>query len=308
MRCPITYEPIPEGRYSRRGLRLLSPRLRDLRAFPFTAEEQRAEAARRAGRMSIQGVQPKLSAILDVPRQTFVPVDTKGRYILKLPQETYPELPANEDVTMRLAAAAGISTPLHGLLYARDESLTYFIRRFDRVGRTGKLPVEDFAQLAGRSRDTKYDSSMEQVAQLIGEYTSFPAVERVSLFRLTLFNFLTGNEDMHLKNFSVMTEADRVRLSPAYDLVNTTLAMGGAPEEIALPLRGKKRNLTHTDLVQYFGAGRLELPPVVISRVLADLAAAQHQWSALLAASFLSPPLQAGYERILQERARRLFV
>ena len=102
---------------------------------------------------------------------------------------------------MRLAAAGGVAVPLHGLMYAKDGSLTYFIKRFDREGRKGKLAVEDFAQLMGRSRDTKYDGSMEKVAQVVETHCTFPAIEKIKLFRLTLVNFLLGNEDMHLKKF-----------------------------------------------------------------------------------------------------------
>src|SRR4030042_3559984 len=105
---------------------------------------------------------------------------------------------------MRLAAIAGLEVPLHGMVYARDGSLTYFIRRFDRVRRKGKLATEDFAQLQGKSRDTKYDSSMEQVTRTIEEFCTFLLIEKAKLFRLTIFSFVVGNEDMHLKNFSLI--------------------------------------------------------------------------------------------------------
>ena len=173
-RCPITYEEIPDGKYSLRGLHRLSRQLSALEPLPYTAEEQRLEAVRRATRMSIQGVQPKLSARLNVSAQTFEVVDLHGQYILKPPSEIYPEVPENEDLTMRLATLAGIEVPLHGMVYSRDGSLTYFIRRFDRNGRGAKLAVEDFAQLQGRTRDTKYDSSMEQVANTVSESAHFP--------------------------------------------------------------------------------------------------------------------------------------
>src|SRR5205807_127794 len=100
----------------------------------------------------------------------------------------YPGLPENEDLTMRLAEQVGIEVPLHGMIYAADKTLSYFIKRFDRAGRSGKLAVEDFAQLSGASRDTKYESSMEKVARVIEEFCTFPALEKVKLFRLTIFN------------------------------------------------------------------------------------------------------------------------
>jgi serine/threonine-protein kinase HipA len=251
-RCPISYEP-GESRYSAKGLKLLSRQLTNLQDLPFSAGELRQEAAARAGKMSIQGVQPKLSARLRIKEQRFEIVDLGGTYILKPQLDNYQEVPENEDLTMRLAGLAGIEVPLHGLLYGVDGAMTYFVKRFDRTGRKGKRHVEDFAQLSGQTRDTKYRSSMEQVTGLIETYCTFPAVEKPKLFRLTLFCFLTGNEDMHLKNFSVMRHKDVISLSPAYDLLNTTIVVSSPHEELVLPINGKKNRLGRQDLVDYFG-------------------------------------------------------
>lgn len=92
-------------------------------------------------------------------------------------------------------------------------------------GQRGKVPVEDFAQLAGLSRDTKYDYSMEKLVRLVDNYYTIPAVEKIKLFKLVIFNFLTGNEDSHLKNFSIITDNNQTRLSPCYDLVNSTIEL-----------------------------------------------------------------------------------
>jgi serine/threonine-protein kinase HipA len=305
-RCLITCEEIPAGmHYSRKGLRLLSPRLKNLRPIPYSAGEQRQEAIARASKMSIQGVQPKLSSRLNVKGEMFEIVDSGGEYILK-PQSTYHQVPENEDVTMRLAASIGINTPLHGLLYSKDDSLTYFIKRFDREGRR-KIAVEDFAQLSGKTRDTKYDSSMEQVASVIETYCTFPLVEKVKLFRLTLFNYLIGNEDMHLKNFSLITKENKTGLSPAYDLVNTTIAVGSASEEIALPIDGRKRNLSRSLLVNYFGRDRLGLTDPVVDDVLAALNGAIHEWREVINVSFLSDGAKKQYGDLLEKRAGKLF-
>src|SRR5208282_995547 len=115
-----------------------------------------------------------------------------------------------------------------------------------------KVGVEDFSQLLGHTRDTKYESSMEKLIPVLEKHATFPLLEKIKLFRLVLFNFLVGNEDMHLKNFSLIRDKQRVELSPAYDLINTTIAIH-AKEEIALPLRGKKSRLTSTDLIDYYG-------------------------------------------------------
>ncbi|HEX4044769.1 MAG TPA: HipA domain-containing protein, partial [Gammaproteobacteria bacterium] len=236
-RCPITYEPIQDQEnYSQRGLRLLSPQLKNLWPLQLSASEQRMEAIARAGKMSIQGVQTKLSAQLRIKEQHFEIVDKNGHYILKTPSEYFPELPENEAITMSLATTIGLDVPVHGLIYAKDNSMTYFIKRFDRVGHNKKLAIEDFTQLSGLDRNTKYDSSMEKVANIISAFCTFPKVEFVKLFKLTLFNFLIGNEDMHLKNFSLIVRNQIVSLSPAYDLLNSTIAQENSKEEIALPL------------------------------------------------------------------------
>lgn len=308
-RCPITYALLGDdavGLYSRGGLRSLARALERLEDLDTSAEEQRREATIRVAKMSIQGVQPKLSARLHIKEGRFEIVDRGGEYILKPQSDLYSHLPENEDLTMHLASAAGIEVPTHGLVRSRDGSWTYFIRRFDRLPRGRKLAVEDFAQLESRSRDTKYDSSMEKVARVLDRYATFPAVERLELFTRTIFCFLTGNEDMHLKNFSLLTRDGRTGLSPAYDLVNSTLALPGATEEMALPLRGKKSRLIREDLVDYYGAERLALPPAAIEDVLARLARALPEWHRLIEASFLPQDAREAYAKLVRERCGRM--
>ena len=243
-RCPITYQLCGNNLYSKAGLRLLNVRLNDLAIFPFSAKEQRVEASRRMKRMSIQGVQPKLSGVLNIKNQTFDIVDINGRFIIKPQSELYTQLPENEDVTMRMAKLVNIETPLHGLVYSKDNSLSYFIKRFDRLGKNRKLPLEDFAQLAEASRDTKYDYTIEKMIKLLEEYCTFPIIEKYKFFRLVLFCFLTGNEDMHLKNFSLITRKYKVEFSPAYDLLNSTIALDGAEEEDGIDVSWEKKRIS----------------------------------------------------------------
>ena len=302
--CPITYE-MCAGKYSPQGLKKLSRSLRKLQDLPYTAADQIFEAARRAPKMSIQGIQPKLSAILNTRKNGFEISDTGGRYILKPQNPQYPHLPENEDLSMRLAAAAGIPVPLHGLIYSKDGSLTYFSKRYDRAGEK-KIAVEDFSQLLGLSRDTKYDASMEKVVQVIDRYCTFPAVEKVKLFRLTLVNFLIGNEDMHVKNFSLMTRDGKVELTPAYDILNTTIVLSNPKEEIALPVKGKKNELDSNTLIDYFGQARLGLTPKSISSVMKDLHDAAALWDKLIGVSFLPEDMKREYRLLLEERCGKL--
>jgi len=300
--CPITYTPCGDSQYSEAGLRLLSPELRLLNEFEYTAEEQRREAYNRASKMSIQGVQPKLNARLSIKDGKFNIVDTGGRYILKPQHQLYPEMPQNEDLTMRLASETSLDVPLHGLIWSKDRTLTYFIKRFDRRGQNDKVPVEDFAQLAGMSRETKYDYSMEKIVTVIDTFCTFPSIEKVTLFKLTLFNYLVGNEDMHLKNFSIITIDGKVRLSPCYDLVNTTIEFKKQEEEIALPLKGKKKGLTRRVLVDYFGKERCGLTVKSIDKVLETISLAVPKWTEMINISFLSGEMKEKYHKLLGTR------
>lgn len=305
-RCPITYEPLMgDEKYSQKGLSLLSPRLSFLKDFPWSAEEQRVEGRKQAHKISIQGVQPKLSAILNVKESAFEISDIGGTYILKPQNDLYRELPENEDLSMRLAACVGIETPLHGLIHCKDGSFTYFIKRFDRFGKGDKRPLEDFAQLSGATRETKYDYTMEKLVPLLDRFCAFPAIEKRKLFFRTVFNFLIGNEDMHLKNFSLITRDGKVELSPSYDFLNSTIALENAQEEIALSLRGKKRKLNRSDF-DYFGGDRLELNDFILGEAYSTFQDRWLEWQRLIESSFLSETMKGNYLALVKERGNRL--
>lgn len=306
-RCPITYEPCGDQLYSERGLRLLSPSLKLLSPLKYTTDELLAEAFKRAPKISIQGVQPKLSAILNIKEGKFDLVDIHGRYILKPQHNFHPEVPQNEDLTMRLASTIGLDTPMHGMLYSSDLSLTYFIKRFDRKGQRDKVHVEDFAQLAGKDRDTKYNFSMEGLVNLIDQYCTFPIIEKAKLFKMTIFNFLTGNEDMHLKNYSIIMLDNKVQLSPSYDLLNTTIILESNSEEIALPLDGKKRNLKRLHLVDYLGRERCGLTDKTITKTLDDIKNQLPGWFPMIDISFLSDRMKEKYTMLLEKRIKVVF-
>ncbi|MBS4032951.1 MAG: HipA domain-containing protein [Ignavibacterium sp.] len=305
--CPITYEPCGDKKYSEKGLKLLSRNLTNLEDFPFTQEEQLREAAARASKMSVQGVQPKLSAKLKVKEGNFEVVDKGGEYILKPQNNMYPQLPENEDLTMRLAEEIDLEIPLHGMIYSKDQKLTYFIKRFDRYGKGKKYAVEDFAQLSGNNRNTKYNYSMEKIAGIIDSFCTFPAIEKVKLFKLIIFNFLTGNEDQHLKNFSLISKDKKVTLTPFYDLINTTISLVNPVEEIALPLKGKKNKLSRNIIVEYWGKERLQLNNQVIDQALNSIEVKFERWTELINKSFLSEQMKEKYILLLTERRNILW-
>ena len=305
--CPINLEPLQAGQsYSEAGLRSIHSKLNHLVPLDYSYAAQLAEVRRRSDKMSIQGVQPKLSAVLKLKDSSFALVDRGGRFILKPNPLAYEEVPANEALTMHMAAEVGIEVPVHGLLRAKDDSWVYFVKRYDREGRTGKVHVEDFAQLSGATRETKYDSSLERVVELVEQFCTFPAIEKPKLAKRLLFCFLTGNEDMHLKNFSIWMQDGVVSLTPAYDLLNSTLVLENAKEESALPLQGKKRKLTTELWLNYFCKERLKLNESQIDKIIKELQKAMPAFNRLIGQSLLSEDRQAGYRTILHARAKKL--
>ena len=154
-----------------------------------------------------------------------------------------------------------------------------------------KLPVEDFAQLSGAMRETKYSSSMENVGAIIDRFCSFPILEKLKLFRITLFCFLIGNEDMHLKNFSLIRRLDRVELTPSYDLLNSEIILH-SNEELALPLMGKKSKFKREHLIDYYGHERLKLNWDVIKLELERFERAIPKWDHFISISFLSTEMK----------------
>ena len=292
--CPITYESCKEKKYSVSGLKKFSRRLNTIHDFPYSAAEQRTESALRASKMSVQGIQPKLSTRLNLQKACFEITDKGGRYLIKPQHDVYPELPENEDLCMRLATLAGITVPLHALIYCKDNTFSYVIKRFDREGRSGKLAIEDFAQLAKMDRNTKYNFSMERLIPIL-DICTFPSIERVRLFRRCIFNYLIGNEDMHLKNFSLITKENKIELAPAYDFLSTTTAFMSSGksldqiEETALSLKGKKRKLTKNIWINYFAKDRLQLNSAIIDEECNRFSSSFDQWYNLINISFLSP-------------------
>lgn len=304
-KCPITYEKC-QGKYSKVGLAKLSPRLSNLADLPYSAQEQRQEAASRSTKMSVQGIQPKLSAKLSIVNNEFSIVDSKGTFIIKPQSDIFREVPENEDLTMKMAKSFGIEVPLTGLVYSKDGSLSYFIKRFDRYGKNKKYHLEDFAQLTNNTRETKYNWSMEKLIPVIENFCTFPMLEKRKLFRRLIFCFITGNEDMHLKNFSLITRGSKIELSPAYDLLNSTISMNKAIEEIALPIKGKKGNITKKLLFKYYGAEKLKLNDKIILSEIDNLVNKKESIETLINISFLSSEMKGKYSELLSERYKRL--
>ncbi|HCC86007.1 MAG TPA: toxin HipA, partial [Porphyromonadaceae bacterium] len=213
---------------------------------------------------AITGVQPKLSLHLsggnkkEGIEQRFTIVGLWGGYILKPPTALYPQLPEVEDLSMHLAQIARIKTAPHSLIRLKSGNLAYVTKRIDRT-KKGKLAMEDMCQLTERLTEDKYHGSYEQIAKAILKYSATPGLDVVNFFEMVLFSFLTGNADMHLKNFSLLEHPGLgMTLSPAYDLVNTALVNPDDDEEMALTLNGKKKKLKREDFVAAMNIMKVE--------------------------------------------------
>jgi serine/threonine-protein kinase HipA len=262
-------------------------------------------------RVTVPGVQAKLSIWLptkgeDQTRLTLVGV--MGNYILKPPVEQYPNIPQIEDCTMHLATLFGVKTVPHALIRLQSGELSYITRRIDRLPNGKKLAMEDMCQLSGKLTEDKYHGSMEQVGKLIRVFSSNPGFDLVRFFNLSVFCFLTGNADMHLKNFSLWTEPDgSVGFTPAYDLLSTRLLISQKddPEEMALSLAGKKSKLRLSDFHQ-FGKS-LQLTPKQIDNSLKRIHTALPNALDFINTSFLPTSIKKRYQELLHKRSKRLW-
>jgi serine/threonine-protein kinase HipA len=198
---------------------------------------------------AITGVQPKLSLWLEETKKSirFTIVDDKSNYIIKPQSETYLCLPENEDLCMHLANALGIEVAKHSLVRLKSGKLAYLTKRFDR-DETNKISCEDLCQLTETLTEHKYRGSYEKVGKTIAQYSTQSGLDILNYFQLVLFSFISGNADMHLKNFSMMEKKDGTFcLSPAYDLVSTHLVIQGEEEQMSLNLNGKKNKISRKD-------------------------------------------------------------
>lgn len=259
--------------------------------------------------VTIPGVQAKLSLHLDKkggrPSKLTL-VGLWGDYILKPPTANYPQLPENEDLSMHLAELFKIKVVPHSLIKLKSGELAYLTKRVDR-DKKGKLHMEDFCQLSERLTEDKYKASMEQVGKLILQYSSNPLLDALTLFEVTVFSFLTGNADMHLKNFSLLDYRNGMTgLSPAYDMLSTRLVIHEKDdnEEMALTLNGRKRNFKLNDF--YVFGERLKLTEKQVQNSLNKFSKQLDKVLNFVDFSFLSADFKESYKELIQKRAERL--
>ena len=256
---------------------------------------------------TLTGVQPKLSLNLQKHEgsQRLTVVGLWGAYIFKPQTAGYPELPENENLTMHLAEIAGINTAKHSLIRLADNSLGYLTRRMDRDEKGNKLAMEDFCQLTERQTEYKYRSSYEQVAKAIAKFSSVPGLDLVNFYEIVMFCWLTGNNDMHLKNFSLLSQKrGDYELSPAYDLLNVAIANPNDKEELALTLNGKKSRITRNDFME--AAGKSGVSEVIVKRLISNFEKCVPVWVQKIDESFLSNDMKDKYVELVYDRIEKL--
>lgn len=256
-------------------------------------------------RIALTGIQPKLSLDLEnssVGKRLTI-VGLWGRYILKPQHTQLAAMPEVEDLTMHLAELFKINTCEHALVPLSDGSLAYIAKRFDRYGNT-KIHMEDFCQLGGFQTEQKYDSSYERCGKLISTYCSNNGLDLLAYYELLVFSFLSGNSDMHLKNFSILYQGEEIVLSPAYDLINSALVYPKDKDDMALMLSGRKINIKRKDFENL--AKSLGIPSKVFERVMTKFTGNPVKVFELIDRSFLSEDQKAQYKTIWAERSSRL--
>lgn len=258
---------------------------------------------------TLTGVQPKLSLDLkektkDSP-QRFTIVGLWGQYILKPQTELYPNLPELEDLTMHLAELAKIDVVPHSLVRFADGELCYITRRMDRTPTGQKLAMEDMCQLTERLTEYKYKGSYEQIAKVIERFSSVSQLDLIRFWEQVIFSWLTGNADMHLKNFSLYSRfPGHYELTPAYDMLSTALVIPDDHEELALTLNGKKRKLKRQDFEIAMKASGLE--GKVISNIFKKFFKHEEVWMNYIDISYLPEAMQTAYKKLIHGRLNKL--
>jgi serine/threonine-protein kinase HipA len=259
---------------------------------------------------TVTGVQPKLSLHLASAEQPnlakrFTIVGMWGGFILKPPSPHYPQLPEVEDLTMHLASIAKIKVVPHSLIRLASGNLAYITKRIDRVKKE-KLHMEDMCQLTDKLTEDKYRGSHEQVAKAILKFSATPGLDVINFFELVLFSFLTGNADMHLKNFSLIHQpATGPIFSPAYDLVATALVNPADDEDLALTLNGKKKKINRSDFKAAFTT--LGLDTKQQENIFKKMEKAKFSWLEFIDISFLNVEMKLAYKNLIQNRFSRLY-
>ena len=304
-RCLYCYQPLEQGQTdfhpqcSKKLFGTTTPP-----ELPYTKDDIESLALEVVrSQVTVTGVQPKLSVDLEKEangKKRFTIVGLWGKYILKPQTELYVNLPENEDLTMHLATMVNIKTVPHSLIRFKDGSLAYITKRIDRDKKKGKISMEDMCQLTEKLTEQKYKGSHEQIAKIIMLHSAYPVLDLLTYFEVLLFCYLTGNADMHLKNFSLYKPANEYILAPAYDLLSTKLVLPDDIDELALTLNAKKRKLKKSDFNHLLNTYKID--EKVIENIYEKYRKIVPQWLNFIDTSFLPQQMKEEYKSIINKR------
>lgn len=304
-RCLYCYQPLEQGQTdfhpqcSKKLFGTTTPP-----ELPYTKDDIESLALEVVrSQVTVTGVQPKLSVDLEKEangKKRFTIVGLWGKYILKPQTELYVNLPENEDLTMHLATMVNIKTVPHSLIRFKDGSLAYITKRIDRDKKKGKIPMEDMCQLTEKLTEQKYKGSHEQIAKIIMLHSAYPVLDLLTYFEVLLFCYLTGNADMHLKNFSLYKPANEYILAPAYDLLSTKLVLPDDKDELALTLNARKRKLKKSDFNHLLNTYKID--EKVIENIYEKYRKIVPQWLNFIDTSFLPQQMKEEYKSIINKR------
>lgn len=311
MNCLYCYKPLKENQVDFHPT--CSKKIFNTKVVPVLdySEDQMLELANQVikSQIAVTGVQPKLS--LEIAKnpdnnkeRRFTIVGLWGGYILKPPTKQFANLPELEDLTMNLASISKINTVPHSLIRLNNGKLAYITRRIDREN-GNKIHMEDMCQLTERLTEYKYKGSYEQIGKAILKYSSNPGLDLINFFEQVVFSFLTGNADMHLKNFSLINNPHLgYVLTPAYDMLSTALVMPEDDEDLALTLNAKKKKLKRKDFLSAFNL--FEIPEKTQNNIFVKFEKSIPSWYKTIEISFLPPEMKEAYKQLIQDRAKRI--
>ena len=274
--------------------------------LPYSLDELDTLAAQVIqSQTTLTGVQAKLSLHLDrhdgSKRLTIVGL--WGDYIFKPQTQSYKTLPENEDLTMHLAEIAKIKVVPHTLIRLKDGTLGYLTKRIDRSADGDKIPMEDMCQLTERQTEYKYKSSYEQIAKVIAKYSYVPLLDLTDFYEQVFFSWLVGNNDMHLKNFSLYAPKGKWGLTPAYDLLNVTLVNPKDDEELALTLNARKKRIKKADFVKAMETSGIA--PKVFENMVTKYHKLLPKFNEVIDMSFLDDEDKEMYKQSIAARLKR---
>lgn len=310
-KCLCCYKPLQAGEtdfHKRCARRMFGSDVAPV--LPYTRKEiGKLAQVVVANRTTVTGVQAKLSMDLEhdetgAPQRLTI-VGVMGRYILKPQTERFTCLPEMEDLTMHLAEAARIATMPHSLIRFADGELNYITRRIDRTDDGRKLAMEDFCQLSEHLTEQKYNGSYEMIATLVKKFSTAPMLDLVNFWEQVVFAWIVGNADMHLKNFSLISQQrGKYVLTPTYDQVSTAIVMPEDTEELALSLGGWKKKIMREDFIESMISSGLE--EIVANRILDRFQKCQNKWDEIIDASFINAEQKKQFQLLISNRLNTL--